>query len=428
MLHKGMLDMLRSDRKRGDFLYPYYGKYSIAEIPSSILKHYGAPDGRETFPENMLAKLKGNDKVVCILADGLGYEQVDLYNRRIPLLGMLQTRADIYPITSVFPSTTAAALTTLHTGLTPQEHGLPEWFLYFEEVNMIVETLPFKVMRGSEREGLLELGLGPDMLYEGKTLYQKLREAGVVSYAFIFHEYIRGSYTAATLKGARIVPFRNSTDLTDKLVDTLEHERGPAYFFVYWTNIDSVQHTFGPHSREHLDELSAFSDMLTREFLPKLTPSSADKTALILTADHGQLPIDGQDIIYLNKYLELGTKYLWGGTKKSILPTGSPHDVFLFIHPPMLEDVLSFLRSELAGKADVMRTEEAIAQGLFGINEPSEKFLHRIGNVLILPYKHYHVWYAHFPEDAFTLKGMHGGLSEEEMLVPLAMCKLSDLL
>src|SRR5207237_9971701 len=100
-----------------------------------------------------------------------------------------------FPITSVFPSTTPAALTTLHTSFTPQEHGLPEWTVYLEEVDTIIESLPFKAIGKGERDSMLTNGGSSEMLYDGPTMYTQLAEAGIPSFVFIYHEYAGSAYS-----------------------------------------------------------------------------------------------------------------------------------------------------------------------------------------------------------------------------------------
>jgi hypothetical protein len=66
--------------------------------------------------------------------------------------------------------------------------------------------------------------------------------------------------------------------------------------------------------------------------------------------------------------------------------------------------------------------------GLFGKGKPKKEFYERVGNLLILPYKNHTIWYEHIKGKKFDLLGHHGGLSEDEMLVPFAIAKLSNLL
>jgi hypothetical protein len=129
----------------------------------------------------------------------------------------------------------------------------------------------------------------------------------------------------------------------------------------------------------------------------------------------------------LNSYPHVDDNFQRSPQGKRILPTGSPHDVFLFIDPKKKDETVFFLKEELLGRADVLTREEALAAHLFGTNKPHPKFLKRIGNVLILPYNDYHVWYEFLPTKPFGQLGIHGGLSEEEMIVPFVIVPLQSM-
>jgi hypothetical protein len=86
------------------------------------------------------------------------------------------------------------------------------------------------------------------------------------------------------------------------------------------------------------------------------------------------------------------------------------------------------LRKLINGNGEVISTQEAINRGLFGVGRVSERFQRRIGNVHIMPGPGSEVWYEHKPGERFSLLGHHGGLSEEEMIIPFAISRLSALL
>jgi hypothetical protein len=93
----------------------------------------------------------------------------------------------------------------------------------------------------------------------------------------------------------------------------------------------------------------------------------------------------------------------------------------------MLGDVESYLAQKLAGIASVLKTEDAVRDGLFGVGEPSRKFLRRVGNLMVLPHDAKTVWFRYRKGDSLWLKGHHGGLTEDEMTVPLASGRASEL-
>ncbi|RKY21982.1 MAG: hypothetical protein DRP62_07660 [Planctomycetota bacterium] len=112
---------------------------------------------------------------------------------------------------------------------------------------------------------------------------------------------------------------------------------------------------------------------------------------------------------------------------RTILPTGSPRDVFLYIKPEKLEEIQHYLSNMLKREAEVMKSKDALKMGLFGIGKVHKDFLDRIGNLLILPYKESIIWYEHIKGKKVKSIGHHGGLTKEEMLIPFSIAKLSDL-
>lgn len=428
MFHPELLNFIKQEKARDGFIYPFYDHFSIVEIGPTILSLFNIHQERNTLPREFLeSAASGSQRIILFTIDGLGYNHVSKFYEKVPFFNTLQEKGEIYPLTSVFPSTTPAALTTIHTGLTPQEHGLPEWTVYFEEAEAIIEPLMFRRQKTHERDGLLKSGLQPSVLFEGKTVYQQLEEHGIPSYYFIYEEYYPSAYSSVAMSGSTVITFRDGEDLMIKLLKTLEEHPEPAYFCVYWSKIDSIAHAYGPESFEHRKAIGEFSDLILKNFIAKLNPTIARETLLLLTADHGQTQIKGEDILYLGHYVYLNERYIKNKKEEAILPTGAPHDVFLFIDPSKISETVKQLRIDLQNRAEVIPTEEAFHRGLFGLHTPVQRFKNRVGNVLILPKPGNHIWYEHFPKETFLQLGTHGGLSEEEMIVPFGVAKISDL-
>jgi len=103
--------------------------------------------------------------------------------------------------------------------------------------------------------------------------------------------------------------------------------------------------------------------------------------------------------------------------------------VMLLVHARQLQqkkldEAIALLRSFLAGRAEVYPTRELIARNLFGSPNPSAAFLGRMGNVTILPYAGETVWWLDPGRFAMVFSGHHGGLTPEEMEIPLLLLSL----
>jgi len=422
---------IEKKKKKGEFIFPFYEKYCFSNIPSTILSFFGIKSKRPILPsdvyENVLRDKKPT-KVILLLIDGFGFNSWLKHSQNYKFFHLFNQRGLVSPLTSIFPATTASAITTINSGLTTQEHALHEWTVYFKEIDKTINTLPFTDIYEEGRDKLLEQGVNPQILFKGKTNYQILEKSGVKTFTFNNETYAYSVYSKLVFKGSRTIPFKNGSDLAIKLRKELIEQKGPAYFYIYWDTIDAMAHDYGPDSKEYLTELKGISSTFMKEFLKKIKPDVAKETIFIIAADHGEARVFPEKTIFLNQYQKLKDSFQKGQNGKPILPIGGPRDVFLHIKPEKLEETLDFLRQELRGKAEILKTNEALKMGLFGTGKVKKEFLDRIGNLLILPYKNKTVWYKYPRIKPHKFLGHHGGLSEEEMLVPFAIAKLSDLL
>ena len=269
-------------------IYPDFAN-SLVNVPHTILDHFGMPHEKPSIPFT-LEQMKGCSKVVLFLADGLGYnlwnEQAD-YN---PFFKKIQERGLSRKITSVFPSSTPPALTSVSSGLAPMEHGLLEWNVYFRELGLILNTLPYSQV-GNIDSAIQALPHNPKMLYKDKTLYDHLSEGGIASFYFLPQDHHPGVYTEAITSGATICLYASADDLMQKLQEMLETTEGKAYYYVYWDGVDVAEHNFSPDSQETRDAVAQLSDMISNGFVARLSPAMAETTAFLLTADHGQASI-----------------------------------------------------------------------------------------------------------------------------------------
>lgn len=142
---------------------------------------------------------------------------------------------------------------------------------------------------------------------------------------------------------------------------------------------------------------------------------------LALTADHGHVDVDASRTVYLN--------HVWPGLEPflrrwsigpAVGPGGSPRDCFLYLADHKdVEEVTARLGEKLAGVADVWPTASLAERGLFG-PRPSNRLLDRAGDVAVLPVRGQTVWWFDPVSFRNTYLGRHGGLSEEEAVVPFA--------
>jgi predicted AlkP superfamily pyrophosphatase or phosphodiesterase len=419
-------------QQHGQFIYPAYKGHSFADIPNTVLSLFGADAGRPVLSDTILSNLRAKKfkNIVVLLIDGLGFEDWIGHAVRYPFFQRISERGDVFSLTAVFPSTTSASLTTFFSTQTPQEHGLPEWNIYLKELGDVINTLPFKRWNGRYADELIDLGFAPSLLYEGTTLFEKLKAHGVSSTCFNHRSYAFSAYSSVTRRGASAVGFLNGSDLMAQLCRKIQTGTEPRFFWVYWDGFDNLEHAYAPGGQETQFELESISRIFLEQWLQRIDKKVAAETLLLVTADHGHIRVYPERMIMLSKYPDVAAALQLNQRGQAILPTGNIRNLFLHIRPEKLHEIQASLAQRLAGKAEVWLTQDAIERGLFGIGTATERFRERTGNLLVLPYADQIVWweYPGRKDDKMHFHGHHGGLSPTEMFIPLGAAMLGDLM
>lgn len=428
MILKEIEEKIRKQNRQG-FIFPRYDDFCFSNIPSSVLHMLGL---RKTSRLKKLFSKAGvnsgnTKKVVLFLVDGFGYEQWMECLKNNKDLKKIMGIATLAPITAVFPSTTAAAMNTIHSGLTPQEHGLPEWWTYMKELDKIIATLPLVPIGEKGADKIIGEGADPKILFDGKTIYRILSESKIPSFAFAKNEHAKRAYSKTVLEGSEIIPFADLAGLLAGMRKKISETPGAAYFYGYWDAIDTASHSYGTHSKKYEEKVSEFFRRLRNDFLEKIDKRSADGLLILITSDHGQININPENTIYLNRYQRIVKNLKLSPNGNKILPWGSSRDVFLALKKEKVGETFDFLSGIFKGKADVIKTGDAIKNGLFGRGTVNKKFKDRTGDILILPRGNSTIWYEHYIGEKISLASMHGGLSPEEIIVPFAIIKASGL-
>jgi predicted AlkP superfamily pyrophosphatase or phosphodiesterase len=184
---------------------------------------------------------------------------------------------------------------------------------------------------------------------------------------------------------------------------------------LYFDGIDAIGHEYGPTAPQTEAEIETF--LLIMEYYFERIFKGKKRILFLMTADHGQVEVDPETTIYLNREPRFAGIESFLKTNRMgqlLVPAGSARDMFLYIKDDLLEEGHAFLVPRLEGKADVVLTEYLIENGYFG-NEVSPRFLERVGNLVILPYRYESVWW--YEKDKFEMMfyGHHGGLTPQEM-------------
>ena len=162
---------------------------------------------------------------------------------------------------------------------------------------------------------------------------------------------------------------------------------------------------------------------MDRLFEQKLRGQQA-RTLFIMSADHGQIETEPGTAIYLNQdaaFAGIETYLKSSPSGQMLVPAGSPRDLFLYIKDDLLEEAHAFLASRLDGRADVVTAQWLIEAGYFGPEPVSDLLMGRLGNLVVLPHHHETVWWYEKGKYEQKNYGQHGGLTPEEMEIPLCL-------
>jgi predicted AlkP superfamily pyrophosphatase or phosphodiesterase len=428
MLNPASLSAVNTAKFSQCFVRPLYDSYCFSNLPTTI-DFLLTGEKAQMLPLDVLGNLPTKyDNVILFFVDAFGWRFFEHYAEKYAFLKTLSSQGVVSKLTSQFPSTTAAHVTCMHTGLNVGQSGVYEWNYYEPLVDDIISPLLFSYARDKTlRDTIKNSSLSPAQFFPSQTFYQTLQSRGVTPHILQHQSYTPSTYSDIVFRGASVHPYKTLYNalatLTDMLIDK-PRTTPSTYYFFYFDRIDTACHNYGPSSQQFEDEVDRFLTMLDQTFYQSVRGKSGN-TLLMMTADHGQVEVDPRNTYYLNRQMPSITRYLKTNKRGQLLvPAGSARDMFLHVKEEYIDPLVLELQQRLDGRAEVYRTSELLAQNFFGLQPPSRHLLDRVGNVAILPYKHESVWWYEEGKFSMHFYGHHGGLTPEEMEVPLLLLPL----
>src|SRR5919199_2269707 len=169
-------------RLNAHFLRPLYDTYGFSRLPQTIraLLVDGVEPGISFGPRQDL--YQEYDSVILFFIDAFGWRFFQQFADSHPFLRRIVDEGLVCKLTSQFPSTTAAHVTAIHTGLPVGQSGVYEWFYYEPQLDQIIAPLLFSFAGDPSRATLAPTGVDPRSLFPSSRLYPALQEQGVTSY------------------------------------------------------------------------------------------------------------------------------------------------------------------------------------------------------------------------------------------------------
>ena len=366
-------------------LLPDYAGGCIANlVPRLVSGTATTVDGSDWMP----TMAEHARQIVLLVVDGLGWEQL---RARSVLAPTLSAGAGIdRAITSIAPTTTAAALTSITTGRPPAAHGILGYRLAAGDqiLNMLRWTLG-NSPDGDARRTVPVRAFQPIPPFPGSE-----QIVPVVSKV----DFGGTGFTAAHLGDSPLFDYRVPSSLAVEVAARLDD--GAPFVYSYYDGIDKVAHAygFGPHYDAELVAV----DRIVADVAAILPPGAV----LLVTADHGQI--------------EVGSRVeLLGRDAMSHVRFFSGEGRFRWVHarPGATGDLASLLTEQYGDTTWVRTREQLVDDGWFG-GPLADGFADRLGDVALIPFEP-----IAFVDPADTgenrLACRHGSLTTDEMLVPL---------
>ena len=321
------------------------------------------------------------EQVVLLVLDGIGWNQLVDRRHLAPTLASMIGG----PITSVAPSTTATALTSISTGVAPGLHGVMGY-------RMTVGREVLNVLRWSANGRDARKSIPPESIqtfdpFEGQR-------PPVITRA----EFRDSGFTRAHLEKTRLVGWRVSSTLVAEISFALQ--RNEPFVYAYYDGVDKIAHEFGLD--RHYDAELAFVDRLVSDVLEAL-PQGA---VLVVSSDHGQVDV-GDDVVAPDAAVMSHVD----------LQSGEGRFRWLHARPGHARALFDAALAHHDDRSWVVTVDQVIDERWFG-STVTDAARSRLGDVALVARE---ALAFSDPADsgAFPLRARHGSLTADEMFVPL---------
>ena len=372
-------------------IYPDYNN-SILNLITSILKHYKVKTNNtslEALDEKLNKKYKN---IVLIILDGMGEHIL----KNISKDGFF-SKHKIHCITSVYPSTTTAALTTYYSGMPPYESGWIAWSQYFKEYGRAIDMLSHKESYQKENLSNARIDVFKEVVnYE--PIFQKIEKASPNVKAYeIMPDY-------SDIRSKRSIRANNIEQICDA-IELICSSEGQNFMMAYCDNPDSLLHKYGCNSEEARNMI-----LDAQRRIEKMCKVLKD-TLVIVSADHGHKDIN--KVYNILDYPEIQDCLIMPVSLESRCLT-------FWVKENKRDDFEKLFNKEFSEEFLLMKTEEFLKKNLLGYGNKHKKIDDFLGNYVALSISDSIIRLETFlAEGKPAKKSTHCGLTEDEMEVPL---------
>ena len=386
-----------------NIIYPDY-KNSIVNLVSSILNVYDVKTDHPPLKQLDSKTLKMQKNIIFFVLDGFGMNLLNKFTASTQFLN----KNLISPITSVFPSTTSAAITSIISGKTPWEHGAIGWTLYFKEFAKNIDYLPnwdsitYKTQNAKKYNVIDYVG--------SDNIFNQISDTNPdVQQFYLTHEELSQSPNIIRNSGtAKIIPYSDNKHLYKTLNELIS--KGDSYrklIFVYSSSPDKIEHQFGVYA----DEVETFIRETDSAFNTLNSQLAGTDTTILITADHGLIDI-------VNYYYVNEDKKLFDSM---IMPTfPEPRFISFFVKKHKMKQFEEEFQ-KYENKFLLFEREEFLKHKFLGNGDVHPKIDDFIGDYMAIAISNSAMKSIYMQNGKWKkeFNAHHAGLTEDEMLVPL---------
>ncbi|MFW9921720.1 MAG: alkaline phosphatase family protein [Candidatus Thorarchaeota archaeon] len=410
---------------REDLFYPDLDT-NISKVLPTLLTLFKRKFPKERTLERELKSIEGwrgvqeseISNVIFIVLDALGFNHFQKYSTW--LKDKFDTNGTV--LSSVFPTITSTCLTSFHHGIMPIKHGILGHKIYFREIDNVMDTLTLKT-KSPFQIPLDTAGVNVNSWLWSPILLTKNEDLKFVN---LIESYLAnsGGLSNFLFDTPTTVGYYSPVDCYSAAQRILEKTQNRNLFLnIYAGSIDAISHRYSPENQALAFEIQNI-EFLMQKMFKRLNSDIRKKTAIVITADHGQEPLSEENRITVSNEEELFLSKLIKNRGRS------GRVIHLYSKDDKKDELVEWAQEKIADKGVVLTSKDY--PSLMGKGADNERIVERLGDVQIVLGKEASLYFGHSgeydPEFQLGINATHGSLSTNELLVPFIIGKIDDFI
>jgi hypothetical protein len=385
----------------GTHVRPAADRPNLVALSRAIMRAADAPAVHEDpVADALRVRIGDADHLVFVVADGCGMNFVD----GLPEAAFLRRHLD-RPIDSVFPSSTGPAMTSISTADWPGRHGFLAWFTHLPALGEAATPYPWVTMR--DGTSLTDLGIRREDVFLGPRAFDRCgRDAMMLMPAAV----VGSPASVSTFDPERLIGIESLCAGVDRIVARVRAATEPTFTYLYWPSVDILAHDLGSSHTNTLAEVAHVDAELAR-----MHAELAERVRMVVTADHGHLDFVDEEKIEVAPDGEIAATL-------TTRPAGEARILYLHARAGEARRFEDLFREHAGEHFFLLTLEEVDELRLLAPDPLAEAVRARVGTHVAIARGHAGIEFCEPGRHrAMRFVSMHGGLTADEMRVPLVL-------